>query len=789
MAVNLVSPGINVREIDLTSGAITVSGNPIGAFVGPFEKGPIDLPILIRSEKELLEIFGQPKSIDEQSEYWISAASYLSYGGALRVVRSNCSLTGSLQNPNSGLNGSPTTVKIKSLEDYNNQTPAGYFYASRNPGSWANGLKVCVIDSFADQTIGLGGTFGIQVGYGITVGFSTYVAGIGTVTTESGFLKGVISGLNYNSKTIDVKIVSKYNNETDSYTNVEYAENTTYSIKSNQSISIVNTSGNNIPIEKTRFFGNIANGITNISNVSSFLNVSVGDILYGSALPGTGVTITSINQLSDTINISDPAIADYSNPTNPAEFIVCSGIGSSYFPKSVSDWYNNQKLLIDNSVIYWKNVAPKPKTSQYSAERSSRNDQINVVVIDDSGAITATASNIIEKYLLLSKASDSKVTPAQSVYFKDYISVNSTYIFPGVSENGVATGFGQDNDFSAGSVANWGSATQGTVFSAIGNKTYNLTGGTDYTNGTNRYNPSLTDVVSSYSIFKDAVGYPIDYLICGPSGGSTEFESQAKAQELISIAEERKDCIAVISPHKASVVNISNSDTQTQNIIRFYSNITSSSYAVFDSGYKYTYDRFNNEFLYVSCNSDIAGIMARTSIIQYPWYSPAGTKRGVLNNVIKLAYNPNQSQRDLLYTNRINPIVSLPGQGTVLFGDKTALAYQSAFDRINVRKLFLAVEKSVKSAANDQLFEFNDTITRSNFVNVVEPYLRDIKTKRGVTDYLIVCDETNNTPEVIDANEFRADIYLKPERSINFITLTFVASRTGVSFQQVIGSI
>ena len=279
-----------------------------------------------------------------------------------------------------------------------------------------------------------------------------------------------------------------------------------------------------------------------------------------------------------------------------------------------------------------------------------------------------------------------------------------------------------------------------------------------------------------------------------------KYLSQSKAAHLISIAEGRKDCIAVISPHRLDVVSdpepnapstrryLTSAD-QTNNIIEFFSPLASSSYAIFDSGYKYTYDRFNNKFRYIPCNPDVAGLCVRTSIFAYPWFSPAGQQRGILNNAIKLAYNPNKAQRDQLYPLRINSIVNQPGTGILLFGDKTALGYSSAFDRINVRRLFLTVEQSLQEAAQSQLFELNDQITRANFVNIVEPYLRDVKSKRGVYDFLVVCDETNNTPDVIDNNEFRADIFLKPTKSINYVTLTFVATRTGVSFEEVAGRV
>ena len=280
----------------------------------------------------------------------------------------------------------------------------------------------------------------------------------------------------------------------------------------------------------------------------------------------------------------------------------------------------------------------------------------------------------------------------------------------------------------------------------------------------------------------------VDYLINGP-GLTIESESQGKANYLLSIAGDRKDCVAVLSPHRANVVDLTNTTDQTNNVIKYFSPLSSSSYGIFDSGYKYMYDRFNNKFRWVPCNADVAGLMVRTNVNAFPWFSPAGQQRGILNNAIKLAYNPSKAQRDLLYPQRINSIVNQKGIGIMLFGDKTALGYASAFDRINVRRLFLTVEQALRRSAEAQLFELNDQTTRSNFVNIVEPYLRDVQAKRGVYDFLVICDETNNTPDVIDNNEFRADIFLKPTKSINFVTLTFVATRTGISFEEVAGKV
>ena len=450
----------------------------------------------------------------------------------------------------------------------------------------------------------------------------------------------------------------------------------------------------------------------------------------------------------------------------------------------------DQTLGLTNSTVYWKSIAEKPGTSLYASERSAKNDELHVVVVDDTGAVTGTAGNIVEKFTFLTKSEDGITSPTEAVYYKDLLARISEYVYAGAAPTGVAGGLtaGTGNAFTATGTGNWGITAQGTTFALCGTKTYNLTGGENYS-ATGGFGCSLADIVSSYEVLKNPAEYPINFLLNGPSGGDTIFESQAKANKLIEIANLRKDCIACISPHRAGVVNVANSDTQTDNIIQFFDGVTSSSYAVFDSGYKYTFDRFNNQFRYIPLNGDVAGLMARTSINQFSWFSPAGSSRGAINGAVKLAYNPSQAQRDLIYPKRINPVVAQPGSGIILFGDKTGLAYASAFDRINVRRLFLTIEDSIERAAKDQLFEFNDVITRSNFVNIVEPFLRDVKAKRGITEFVVICDETNNTPDVIDSNQFRADIFVKPARSINFIGLTFVATRTGVSFEEVVGNV
>ena len=470
----------------------------------------------------------------------------------------------------------------------------------------------------------------------------------------------------------------------------------------------------------------------------------------------------------------------------------------------MKDWYDEQTLGLSNGTVYWKNVADKPKTSQYALDRSSRNDQIHVVVVDDKGKITGVAGNILEKNLFLSKASDTKDQNVL-VYYKDWLARNSANLYAGKSlatapnaTHGIkpaCTGFEAGTFTPVGlSDGDYGLETQGVIFNGIGSLNISLTGGKDYSTGsagvTNEggFEVQLDDLMPSYALFEQESQFDIDFLIMGPGLDSLET-SQAKAIRLMDIASARKDCIACISPYRGAVVNKSSINSARDAVLEFFAPLPSSSYAVFDSGYKYTYDRFNNQFIYLPLNPDTAGLMCRTELTSYAWYSPAGLQRGNINNIIKLAYNPPKAHRDTLYVNRINPVIFNQGGGFILFGDKTALSYASAFDRINVRRLFLVVEKAVERAARTQLFEFNDSITRSTFINIVSPYLRDVQAKRGITDFLLVCDGSNNTADVIDRNEFVADIYIKPARSINFIGLTFVATRTGVSFGEVVGTV
>jgi len=803
MALNLVSPGVKVREVDLTIGRIDGINDQVGAIAGPFAQGPVGVPILVETEQDLLNTFGKPYSADSQYEYWHTASSYLSYGGVLRVIRTDGA---GLSNANIPVGVAITDLKVTSSEDYfTNHAEAGgdWYYAARNPGSWANGVKVCVIDGLADQRLGVG-TDGLAVGYALTAGFSTSVANSdGTVGVHTGFIKGIITQVNVGS--IDVKLTSRYNGTTDMWESINYEEgsstaafqgyddrflvgiNTLGLDNFENRYRIYNNAGAEQQVERYRFGGSVGSA----SSIVSFDSFDSRYITFGDTLKSLNGTLEATvvgftTDASPGVILSQTAGVGMANTT----FIVKSGIGTGLMLTNVNtavDWYNQQHLGLTNTTVHWKNIAPRPGTSEYAAERSGNHDEVHVVVVDDNGEISGTAGTILEKWTGLSKAADAKISPSTNIYYKDYIANFSNSIYVGSAHPGIGVRFTSLGGYTVDAAGSWGGNAQGVTYNAVGAKSWTLQSGNDY-GGEGRFNVELGDVVSGYSVLENPAEYSLNFLIQGPSGGSTIYEAQAKAQKLMAIASTRKDCIACISPYRDGVVNVTNSDTQTQNIINFYDALPSNSYTVFDSGYKYMYDRFNNTFRYIPLNGDIAGLMARTSINSFPWFSPAGSTRGAINNAIKLAYNPSQSQRDLLYPKRINPVMFSPGAGMILFGDKTALKVASAFDRINVRRLFLTIEATIERAARAQLFEFNDVLTRTNFLNIVEPYLRDVKAKRGISDFVVICDETNNTPDVIDANQFKADIFVKPARSINFIGLTFVATRTGVSFDEVIGA-
>ena len=722
MPLNLASPGIVVREVDLTVGRVDPTSASIGAIVAPFAQGPVELPTLVESEKDLLDTFGKPYSTDKHYEHWLVASSYLAYGGSLRVVRADDT---DLAN---AFSGSASSVKIKSDEHYeqlgyDENTITNVTVAARNPGSWGNGLRVGIIDSKADQILTFdqtpdGGST-VLVGYGVTQAISATLPGAGTTSVLDGHLKGVVTQVT----------------ATEAYVKV-------------------------------------------LAHVSAGGTVTEVDYQPGGvyAFSGTG------------------SVAIHTNGQNTA--YATTAITAQ------ADWFDQQEItLASGTTVKWNTLADRPGTSEYAAARDSRFDEVHVVVLDGDGKITGNAGTILEKNLSLSKAKDAEFSLGSPSYWRKYLLNASEYVFGGSSPAGIVT-TGYSANFDLESDVGWDQDAQGITFAATGNQNLTLSGGENYDGSTDlsasgALSAGLSGLVSGYTLFENKENYEVDFLIMG-SANYAKSDAQALANKLIAVAEARQDALAFISPYRGAAitdttdqaaVNINSDADITDNVLSFYAPVTSSTYGIFDSGYKYMFDRFANTFRYVPLNGDMAGLCARNDINQFPWFSPAGTARGGILNAVKLAYNPGKAQRDRLYSNRINPVVLSPGAGIILFGDKTGYGKSSAFDRINVRRLFIYLEDAISAAAKDQLFEFNDEITRTNFVNIVEPFLRDVQAKRGIFDYVVVCDETNNTAAVIDNNEFVADIYIKPARSINFIGLTFVATRTGVSFEEVIGNV
>ena len=428
---------------------------------------------------------------------------------------------------------------------------------------------------------------------------------------------------------------------------------------------------------------------------------------------------------------------------------------------------NATHSLPANVTRYWEfynNFDIAPGTSPFANTQSGVADEVHIAIVDEDGKWTGTKNQVLETWPSLSLGSDAKTPEGSSNYYKEVLNRKSRYVWWAAHHS---------------SNTNAGNKIAGTTF----------VGGTQVQTASMIYGrdgatPSNADYINGYNFFKNAEEVDCSFIL----GASA---NQTRAIHLVNqIAEFRKDCLAVLSPEKADVVdNARFSGAQSEDIVAFRNTLPSSSFAVIDSGWKYQYDKFNDLYRYVPLNGDSAGTMVRTDRVRDPWYSPAGFNRGQLKNVIKLAFNPNKAERDQLYKSGINPVTAFPGQGTVLFGDKTMLAKPSAFDRINVRRLFIVLEKAIATAAKFTLFEFNDEFTRANFVNLVDPFLRDVQGRRGITDFRVVCDESNNTPEIIDRNEFVGDIFIKPARSINFIQLNFVAVRTGVEFSEVVGQV
>ena len=666
----LVSPGVQVKEVDLTN-VVPAVATSIGAIAGAFQKGPVSTITTITSEEDLIQNFGKPNA--SNFETWYSAANFLQYTNQLKVVRAESGIVNAV--------ASGTAILIRDTDHYKASFAAGEAsvgeWAARSAGTWGNSLAVsiCATSTAYEQVLSSSNL---------------------TVTEDA-----------VGSTSIAVDDID------------------------------------------------LSNNVINVGDIVSFFQDSAA------ATPVTGeegkqYEVTAVNTSTNVMTIKrldDPNGGGVHN------------------------------IIPDNSFIrrrwrFYDRFDGAPGTSAWATQNGrGSGDEMHIVVFDETGDISGfdVDSNgnrqnaILETFANVSKNPNAKTAQGGTNYYPNIIYNQSQFVF------------WMDHN-SGGS--NWGTDTT-SAYTAVDTPT-----SSSLASGTDDYAVTAGEIELAYDKFSDTESVDINLIIGGPSSivGNTASAMDTHVTMITDLAEKRKDCVAFVSPYRAATVNVTNDNTQAENVKAAFDLCPSSSYVVFDSGYKYMYDKYNDEFRFVPLNGDIAGLCANTDRVADSFFSPAGFNRGNIRGAIKLSFNPNQAQRDILYRARVNPVVNFPGQGVVLFGDKTALSKPSAFDRINVRRLFLLMEKAIATAAKFQLFEFNDEFTRAQFRNLVEPFLRDIQGRRGISDFRVIADASNNTGEVIDRNEFVADIFVKPARSINFITLSFIATRTGVAFTEVGGA-
>ena len=747
MAANQSSPGVVVQERDLTT-ITTLSTANVGVLAAPFEQGPVEEIVSIANERQLTDVFGKPN--DNNFEYWFTASQFLSYGGVLKTVRVTST---SLKN---GVD-TGTAPLIKNFQDYETNFETAnnnWTWAAKTPGSKGNSIGIFVTDAGADQIAVLPAP-----GSGNEHEFVADEA----VSAASGAA----------GKVFKYSILLTVDTVVGDFT---VGTATTISIGgSDESVNVLAWD----PANKKLEIGLPSGGVTGILSDNQVITQGTNTAAIDTTIERR--LYVGLNKDSITFAASD-VVAD----TNSTNVTI----------DSVRTEYDEREYLPG---VKWVSVAPRPETSKFATEVGGFRDELHIVVVDIDGKVTGTTGALLERFIGLSKASDAKTSVGETNYYVNVLKNRSEYIYWGEHELGVF------NATASGSAGTWGVFASGRQFNllrsaagstdypagrtTIGSKNnatfyYRLADGADYGTSGGVYTVSNTDVTTAYELLEDPESQTIDYILTGPSG-ATDADALAKVTALTNIVEERRDCMLFVSPRRGNVIGISNANSITNNIISFFDLLPSSSYSVFDSGYKYIYDKYNDVYRYVPANGDVAGLCLQTTEVSEPWFSPAGFQRGILRNAIKLAYTPNKTQRDRLYGARVNPIVSFPGQGVVLYGDKTAQGFASAFDRINVRRLFLTIERVISGAAKSQLFEQNDAAQRSLFLNIVEPYLREVQGRRGVTDFLVKCDDDNNPSEAVDRGEFYAEIFVKPTRTINYITLTFTATRSGVAFTEV----
>ena len=726
-----VSPGVVTREIDLTT-IVPETGTTAGAFAGAFRWGPIDKIVNVSSEDLLVDTFQKPDSSTYLS--FFSAANFLAYGQNLNVVRvANSSAYNATTD-------SANAVLIKSDESYYNTyyTEFGGSGASNDYGEFAS--------KFAGQ---LGNSMKVSLcGADITAAALT-----GTSTVAFSGTEGTVTGTS-TAFTSELQINDVlYHNSSSYYIVTAIGTDTGMTVQSSANTDVAGATAftrahSSKFSERDTEWGPIM-GTVQVADTAR--KVMTGTGTYFDLQLSAGDKVTISGELHKVASITSNTSATLDTAISPSSAAITTSV----------EWSRQWEFA--------SNFDYAPTTSDFATRRGVTNDEVHVIITDEDGEWTGVKGTVLEIFPALSVASDAKSEDGQALYYKEAINRRSKYIW--WMKHPTSTGAD-----TAPNTAAWGtSANSASKPSYTSNRismTASMSGGAD--------GNELTDanIITGYDKFKSAEDVDVSLIITGP-------QSAIVNSYLISnIAEVRKDCMVFISPEQADVVNNDGSEVTAVNDYRNL--LPSSSYSVIDSGWKYQYDKYNDTFRYIPLNPDVAGLVVRTTVDRDFFFSPAGFNRGQVKNIARLAWNPNKTQRDLLYKNGVNPVVSFAGQGTLLFGDKTLLAKPSAFDRINVRRLFITLEKSIANFARFSMFEFNDDFTRSSFTSSVEPFLRDIQGRGGITDFSVVCDESNNTQEVIDRNEFIGSIFVKPTKSINFVLLNFVAVRSGVEFEEVV---
>lgn len=748
-----LSAGVNVSEIDLTTVVPAVATSD-GAIAGVYRWGPVGQRVLVDSENQLAFRFGKPTNFN--AETWFVGANFLSYGNRLYVSR--------------GANTSGATPSMTFTATSGNTT-----YLTTNTAGLSNGMYVfqssntSVIAGSRTTTINVVNSTAITTSIALaTNSVALYFGNPGTTYTAVATApNGVVANL-----------VNQIVKNEDDYTNKVANSALNFDTDVNYVAKYPGGMGNSLKVSQC----DTANSYTSNIAILSTLNFAIGNNVATAEFVGT--SNASAGALISNIVVGDNILAG--NSAIGYQYLSVKAIGSAnsgantLVTVNFQDPYRLHTSWSTNNVSrfweYFNVVGSAPGQSDFVRlnGNTSANDELHIVVADEDGLFTGTPGTILEVYKGLSRATDAKNNDGAGNYYADIINQNSNYIW-----------FARDRSTATSANAvTVASATSTAAFSAefkFGND------GFDEANTS-----AFSAIASAYDLFVSPEDIDISLVMTGrPLGGSTVVNGETvtgfqMANYVIdNILETRKDCLGLVSPDKNKILNnIGNEATGLKN---WRGAVRSSSYAFLDSGYKYQYDRYNDVYRWIPLNGDIAGLCVRTDASNDAWWSPAGFNRGQIKNLVKLAYNPRKADRDILYSNGINPVVTFPGQGTILYGDKTLQAKPSAFDRVNVRRLFIVLEKAISRAAQYSLFEFNDAFTRAQFKNLVVPYLRTIQGRRGITDFLVVCDDTNNTPEIIDTNQFVGDIYVKPARSINYISLNFVAVGTGVQFSEVVG--